>query len=272
MAQLDVPLPEITCENFERSWTRFEFVATAKQWEEAKQLSVLPTLLRGPLIDFYVTLTTEERADVKSLRDALAAKAGIKKDPLSCAKSFSARDQGSGESVDHFASALRKLFALAYPTEDPTSFVLLQRFMTGLQAPIRQHLLLQGAPTTLDAAVKQAVAIEYALDFAKTTEDSKEVNAVQTHSGGATSGGAESISQLQRTMEQLVQRLESLESQLASTTGARRAHNDPGTSPRYARRRGRCYLCGEEGHYRRECHLNFAEPARKASRGWQGQQ
>ena len=77
MAQFDVPLPEITKEDFERAWLRFEYIAAAKRWDEAKQLSVLPTLLRGPLIDFYVSLTAAQKADVKTLRDALAAKAGI---------------------------------------------------------------------------------------------------------------------------------------------------------------------------------------------------
>ena len=134
--------------------------------------------------------------------------------------------------------------------------------MTGLRAPIRQHLLLQGAPTTMDTAVKQTVAIEYALDFTKTTEDAKEVNAVQTRSDGA-----ESVAQLQHAMEQLTQRLQSLESQLASTTasdGTRCTKKGP-TPSQFTRRRGRCYLCGEEGHYRRECHLNFVKPAQRAS-------
>ena len=34
---LDLPaLPEITVEDFMRAWTRFELVATAKEWNEAK--------------------------------------------------------------------------------------------------------------------------------------------------------------------------------------------------------------------------------------------
>ena len=33
MAQLDLPLPEITVADFQRSWTRFELVASAKEWD-----------------------------------------------------------------------------------------------------------------------------------------------------------------------------------------------------------------------------------------------
>ena len=50
---MDIPLPELTVENFKRAWTRFELVAKAKEWNAAKQLIVLPTLLRGKLVDYY---------------------------------------------------------------------------------------------------------------------------------------------------------------------------------------------------------------------------
>jgi len=36
-SQLDLPLPEITIEDFHRLWTRFELVASAKEWDAAKQ-------------------------------------------------------------------------------------------------------------------------------------------------------------------------------------------------------------------------------------------
>ena len=44
-AQLDLPLQELPVENFSRTWAQFELVAAAKQWDEAKQLTILPTLL-----------------------------------------------------------------------------------------------------------------------------------------------------------------------------------------------------------------------------------
>jgi len=56
MAQLELPLPELTVSDFERSWTRFELVATAKEWDDAKKKLILPTLLRGKLVDVYVAL------------------------------------------------------------------------------------------------------------------------------------------------------------------------------------------------------------------------
>ena len=94
---LDIPLPQITSEEFSRSWTRFELVATAKEWNAAKQLAVVPTLLRGKLIDYYLDLSEDERKDVKTLKAALQEKAGLKRDPLIASKLFNERVQGPPE-------------------------------------------------------------------------------------------------------------------------------------------------------------------------------
>ena len=42
--QLEIPLPEIQVQDFKRAWTRFELVAKAKseEWDEGKQLTVIP--------------------------------------------------------------------------------------------------------------------------------------------------------------------------------------------------------------------------------------
>ena len=46
---LDLPLTEVTVEEFHHAWTRFELVAKAKEWDKARQKLVLPTLLCGKL-------------------------------------------------------------------------------------------------------------------------------------------------------------------------------------------------------------------------------
>ena len=92
--QLHLPLPEISVENFSRVWTQFELVAAAKQWEDAKQVTILPTLLRGKLIDYYVELDTGQRGSLKSLQTALMTKAGLLQDPLTAGHAFSEKHQG----------------------------------------------------------------------------------------------------------------------------------------------------------------------------------
>ena len=74
MAQQDsVPLPEIHAvpEDFLRAWARFQLVAKAKEWDNAKQFSILPTFLCGKLIDYYTELTDEAEGDLKKLKTML---------------------------------------------------------------------------------------------------------------------------------------------------------------------------------------------------------
>ena len=75
--QLDLPLPEISVENFSRNWTQFELVAAAKQWEDAKQVTILPTLLKGKLINYYVELNMSQKGSLKLLWTALMTKVGL---------------------------------------------------------------------------------------------------------------------------------------------------------------------------------------------------
>ena len=60
---LDIPLPELSVDNFKRAWTHFELVARAKGWDAAKQLVVLPTLLRGKFVDTYMDFNDETKAE-----------------------------------------------------------------------------------------------------------------------------------------------------------------------------------------------------------------
>ena len=87
MAQsTDIPLPEITIEDFRRAWTRFELVATVKKWGEDKQLAIIPTLLRGRLVDYYIDLEEEEKFSVQELGKSLKKRAGLMTDPLAAAR------------------------------------------------------------------------------------------------------------------------------------------------------------------------------------------
>ena len=64
MTTLDLPLPEITAEDFNHAWTRFELVANAKEWNTDQQKLVLLTLLRGKLVEVYVEANDETRGDL----------------------------------------------------------------------------------------------------------------------------------------------------------------------------------------------------------------
>jgi len=105
-SQLGLPLPEITFEDFHRSWTRFELVASAKEWDAAKQ----------KLMDIYDDI----RGDLKLLKKALMMHAGLVQDPLSAGQQFMARHQLPNEKVNDYALDLKKLFTESYPSEAMT--------------------------------------------------------------------------------------------------------------------------------------------------------
>ena len=76
MAHDSIVLPEVSVENFEHAWKRFRLAATAKQWQEEKQL---PTLLRGNLVDYYMDLSEEEKKSLEGLNKHSKGKLGSRK-------------------------------------------------------------------------------------------------------------------------------------------------------------------------------------------------
>ena len=262
--RLDIPLPEITVEEFQRSWTRFELVASAKGWEAAKQKLILPTLLRGKLVDIYMGLGDDTRGDLKLLKKALMKHAGLVRDPLSAGQLFMTRHQLPGEKVNDFASELKKLFTESYPSEDMASAILLLRFMTGLSPPICRQLLLKGQPTTLDDAIKSATEAEFALTFDSMQERIDNVNAIhQKPPSQQDTQGLESL------LGQMTKRLEALETKIETSKTSKQVQYQQTRLPRPPRppRQRYCWICGDPGHLQRDCPLNENRPARKVE-GW----
>ena len=241
MAQLELPLPELVVEDLKQGWTRFEFVTTAKEWSSANQLTVIPTLLRGKLIDYYVELEDDVKGDLKLLKAALEDRAGKKEDPLIASKNFNQHNQGQGEKVTDFTSSLKQLFKSGYPGEAMTSTVLLQKFLTGFRPEIGQQLLLREKPANFAAVVKDATAIKYALEFGG--EDSS------VHTIERTQKTSEA-SNTTALLDTLTKGLESLELAIQQTwTGPHQQAKGFAYNRNPGQHRNKC---GEKGHLRRQ--------------------
>eukprot|EP00731_Ephydatia_muelleri_P023705 Em0015g1288a len=216
---------------------RFRLAAVAKQWQAEKQLLILPTLLRGNLVDYYMDLGEDEKRSLEDVKQALERKAGIKKDPVVAARYFNSRYQDDRERVMDYATQLRKAFKEAYPEEDVGSAVLLQTFLSGLRPSIARQVMLKGRPTALDKAIEEAV-----------TETTTEVE------------------QLRHMLERMSKKFESFEQQLKDLDAGRATDNNSVERERRSsekrvsfqlqrgssqedgggRRRNTCFLCGKE--------------------------
>ena len=271
---LDLPLPEVTIEEFHRAWTHFELVAKAKEWDKARQKLVLPTLLRGKLVDYYTEADEETRGNLERLKTLLMTKAGLVRDSLASSQLFMARAQQPGEKVSDFAVELKRLYKEAYTSDDYySSALMLLRFLTGLQLSIRRQLLLHGKPETLQQAIAAATNVEYALNFDTAAENTQEVNAIQRKPPVQ---DASSTHKLQESLDHILKHLESLEAVQKQPTQIRQQFARPRRGqdqPRQRRQRGydfeqRCWICGELGHLiKRNCPLNYKGPTRPVG-GW----
>jgi hypothetical protein len=235
-------------------------VAEAKGWDQARRLVIVPTLLRGKLLDHYCELDDDAKVDLITLKSALIKMAGLDVDPLIAGKDFMTCAQLPNENVEDFSLRLRKLFKSAYETQDATSEVLLQRFLTGLLPHISRQVLTLGKPATLNEAVKSAVQVEYALRFGEKVIAHNVV--ADTVSNEEITTVHKQEAELQGMMKDLVERMERLESAMRND---QRQYTGRGRGRPVQDRT--CWACGEKGHMRRDCHLNCKGPVQRA-RGW----
>ena len=77
---LDLPLPEITSGEFHQAWTRFELVASAKEWNDERKKLVFSTLLSGKLVQYYMEADEMTHGNLANLKTFLITKVGLARD------------------------------------------------------------------------------------------------------------------------------------------------------------------------------------------------
>ena len=128
------------------------------------------------------------------------------KHPLLVCKLFAEKNQGTHQTVTEYTTKLSKLFKEAHPSEDVSSTVLLNRFLSGLKPAAGHQVLFKEQPRTLAAAVKIEREVEFAMQFGQgqVQEEISTVCALQTQQLAQ----QESIDKLTTAVEELMKRLD----------------------------------------------------------------
>ena len=140
-----------------------------------------------------------------------------------------------------------------------TSSVLLQQFLTGLRASVSKQVPLRGQPENLKEDISKATQVEYAFNFdAQARQTSGDVNVVRQHQEPCPAlKEKREISSGEAPWKEVCQTLEVMSTKLETLEKGFQHHNQLfGGSRNRQRYRGQgnrrvCYLCGEEGHFKR---------------------
>ena len=207
--------------------------------------------------------------DLGRLKTLLMTIAGLARDSLASSQIFMRRTWYPEEKV---SMELKRLIKDTYSSDDYTSAILLQWFLTGLLSPVCRQLLLHGKPETLHQAIKDAVNVECALNFDTGLEDTQEVNVIQSKPPTQDSTVAH---KLQGSLDQIVKCLETnleaiwKQTPVQATQQYTRSCCDQPNLDRPRQRRQqnydfeqRCWLCGEPGHLKRNFPLNYSGSTR----------
>ena len=111
MAQFNLPLPEITVDDLKCSWTCFDLIANTKEWNKQKHIAVLPGLLWGNQVDYFLEISEEKKTTLTTLKAVLAECAGLSTVPLQAAmKVMNMKQQEKQRVVDYATSLHEKAF------------------------------------------------------------------------------------------------------------------------------------------------------------------
>ena len=104
----------------------FKLQATMFNWDEQKQTTIIPLVLKGKAERIYESLDGVKKADIKEILKAVIAGCTVTQDVL--LDSFYSRKPYQGEPLSHFALDLQDLLIKALPNlKDPEKSILLRK-------------------------------------------------------------------------------------------------------------------------------------------------
>ena len=167
----------------DESWndwvTKFREVATACNWDAARQLNILPTVLDGHAREVFLALPAAQKNTMDNAVRNLGASFNTPEIRRLRASQFDKCVQLPYESCQAFADRLKKLLRESYPDAAPEiqQQLLLARFMSQIRAEFHMPILCAN-PQTLEQAVAagkrfelQQVSTDIVANKAKTQQE-----------------------------------------------------------------------------------------------------
>ena len=248
-----VCLPEPLQHEDARSWfKRFELCAGANEWNAAKQLLRLPTLLRGRAWAIYESLSDADKESYAKLKKAILERLYPDTDEnrLAAREQLSLRRLREGaESIDELARDLEKLLDQASP---------------GLPADTREAELRFHLMSSLPDNVSFQLKLQPQVSYADTIAKARELHLIFSRSGSThplntvRSEEKSRLDRMEQSLQQMTEQLAAITSRATTPQPARRCCfncGQPGHLARNCRSRGsvECYRCGARGHLARNC-------------------
>ena len=146
---------------------RFNVIATANGWNDAKKLIVLPACLAQYAFQVYEGLAADAKDTYEHLTEALVKKFGAKEKSMVWRMQLRALKRTPGESLDAFVFRLRKLANKAYPDvrDEEKEIIIKEQFILGQGKDVQFHLLRLDDAKTLPDIIETSKKFEAAAEI-----------------------------------------------------------------------------------------------------------
>lgn len=230
---------------------QFELIAELNGWDEFTQALQLAASLRGPANAVLADLEPRRRREFGLLVDALEHRFGRRNQTELFKAMLRNRSRQPSETLPEMAHDIKRLLSRAYPDASLEMKETLAKdfFIDALGDSDVKWKVYQARPMDLDDALTVAVELE-AFGLAESKKLNRKLGVRTIGERQDTKSGSGEIKDLTETIsaalakgfEELTERLTKMQKPTKVWQGDKKKPND-----------GKCWGCGELGHYRRDC-------------------
>ena len=257
--QLGIALPNKFDDGDIVSWLdSYDVCAVANGWNDEARLRRMPTLLTGRAFAIFQRLAAGDKDTLAHLRASLTAAFLPEEQRGARYSEFDTCSMKTKEAVEVFAHRLESLLRQALPDLDGAArdAVLKQRFIRGMEAPIRLRLYENPALTyaqCVTTARQLQSAVKQLSDEGVTLPSTTSSSAGQRLQGGAS---AAVTIKAEPEVHANSMRFASARTADTSRNNQRQQQSTPLT----------CFNCGKVGHKSAQCWASRGQPSRQTGR------